>query len=185
VAVILSVLWEWLVAVCCAASWNTGHLLVLCHVYTLLGSLATPLPSALHVKLSEMVQIVYFCCTLCRHFQVSNHELKSYSPDNTVPEGILSLWKCSKWWEQMSLWECLCCSVSCLKSVFYSPCRTQVCCTLLNLLALGWQFLCIFCSWEPWLWLLLVSHGWLMSGHIPRALHVMSSVSKECFFPFM
>jgi hypothetical protein len=70
-----------------------------------------------------------------------------------------SLWKCSKWWEQMFLWECICCSVSCLKSVFYSPCGTQGCFTLLDMLALGWQF--------------------LMLGHIPSALHVTSSVVTQ------
>jgi len=48
------------------------------------------------------------------HFQVPHHESRSYSPDNTVLEAVLFTVKMFKSWEQMSLWECLCSSVSCL-----------------------------------------------------------------------
>ena len=55
------------------------------------------------------------------HFQVPDRESWSYSPDNTVPEAVLFTMKMFKWWEQMSLWECLCSSVSCVGICLLQP----------------------------------------------------------------
>ena len=49
------------------------------------------------------------------------YESRSYSPDNIVPEVILFIVKMFKGWEQMSLRECLCSSVSCLGLCLIQP----------------------------------------------------------------